>query len=122
MMYVKEAKGKGVGLFASRLILAGEIIDECSVLPLSAAEASAIELAAPRLHDYLFLWEQDNDGGHAIALSSFSFSNHSFTPNTRVERDFKRRMLRIIAIRDILAHEELTHTYMNVWFDVHEQI
>ncbi len=80
----------GQGLFAAQNIAAGEVVGWCEVVP----------ALNPGPHT---LWCED---GPVDVVCDLRFTNHSTTPNV-VYYD----TLRVVALRDIKAGEELTYNY-----------
>lgn len=67
----------------------------------------ADELRSSQLADYAFTWSRARV---AIALGYGSLYNHSYTPNAQY-RDIGRHAKEFIALRDIVAGEEITVNY-----------
>jgi len=118
---VGPSPGKGRGVFASRAIRAGEIIEEAPVIVLPAAEIEHLERTV--LQDYYFLWGADEEDA-AILLGVCSLCNHSYEPNAVFELRPESQTIRFAARRDIAAGEEITTNYNGdpanlkpVWFD-----
>lgn len=118
---VGPSPGKGRGVFASRAIRAGEIIEEAPVIVLPGAEIEHIERTV--LQDYYFLWGADEKDA-AILLGVCSLCNHSYEPNALFELRPESQTIRFVARRDIAAGEEITTNYNGdpanlkpVWFD-----
>src|SRR3978361_161154 len=64
-LIVKNSASKGRGGFAARAFVAGETLEICPVIPLSAEDAARLD--ATHLYNYYFGWAPD-DRGAAIAL------------------------------------------------------
>jgi uncharacterized protein len=118
---VGPSPGKGRGVFASRAIRAGEIIEEAPVIVLPGAEIEHIERTV--LQDYYFLWGADEEDA-AILLGVCSLCNHSYEPNAVFELRPESQTIRFVARRDIAAGEEITTNYNGdpanikpVWFE-----
>jgi hypothetical protein len=105
--------GKGRCLFAGEAITKGTpVATDCVVL----VPNEHFELIGAPLACYPFAWQGDIN---AIALGPVSLANHdAIDPNCVTERDFSRLMLRLLAIRDIEAGEEITYDYKlpELWF------
>lgn len=101
---VKEIRGKGLGVFAARDIVADEVIERCPVLVLSKSDVWQVDSTLSR---YVFTWRDDQV---ALALGYGSLYNHSFHPNARCE-DRGRRCKQFVALRDIAKGEEITFNY-----------
>ena len=118
---VGPSPGKGRGVFASRAIRAGEIIEEAPVIVLPGAEIEHLERTV--LQDYYFLWGADEEDA-AILLGVCSLCNHSYEPNAVFELRPESQTIRFVARRDIAAGEEITTNYNGdpanikpVWFE-----
>ena len=66
-----------------------------------------------RLHDYYFVWDIEKQSS-AIALGYGSLYNHSDTPNAEFELMIPDKMIRIYAVTDIPAGEEICLDYMGL--------
>jgi hypothetical protein len=108
--YVKDTgTPKGRGVFASRAIGAGEVVEI----------APTIVLTAPwrplpiRLKHYAFNWGNLVKGPKAIALAMGygGMYNHANPANVRYEGVVDGNYMRFVAARDIGADEELTINY-----------
>src|ERR1700730_16798882 len=78
---VKRIKGKGRGVFARRVIRAGEVIERVPVLVLPLGDIKDAD-GWESLAGYCFMWGQ---GTVALALGYGSLYNHSFRPNAKYE-------------------------------------
>lgn len=106
LIYCKQARGRGRGVFARCFIPAQTVIETVPVLVWPADE---LQRLGPQeiLSRYVFHWSK----GHvALALGFGSLYNHSYDPNARCV-DIAPRTKRFIAIRDIEADEEITFNY-----------
>lgn len=122
LISVKDAPGKGRGVFAQRNFKKGEVIETCPVIVLPPQEVDNLELT--ELYNYYFAWEADSRAA-AIALGYGSLYNHSYEPNAKYQKDFNNKLLKYICIKDINKDEEITINYncdpedkTPVWFDV----
>ncbi len=115
-LHVMELGDKGRGVVAVEPINAGALLEIAPVIPLKAGDQP------PRgsvLYDYPFLWD-DPPYIEAIALGLLSMINHSDRPNAQFETDIPKRIIRVTALRDIAAGEEITFDYgIPLWFDEH---
>ena len=111
--YVKDTgTPKGRGVYAARAISAGEVVEICP----------AIVLTAPwrplpiRLKHYAFNWGNLVKGPKAIALAMGygGMYNHANPANVRYEAITDGNYMRFTAERDIAADEELTINYNSV--------
>lgn len=98
----------GRGMFATRRILKGELIERAPVIVLT--EKQWPTAAKTILSDYGFDWGEKDE--HAsIALGYISIYNHSYSPNAQLEQMLDELMMEVVAIKDIQAGEEITINY-----------
>jgi hypothetical protein len=107
-LVVRPVPGKGRGVVAGRRFVRYEVVASASVLVLTGEDWSAIE--GTILGHYAFRWGDDGEE-RAIALSTASFFNHSYAPNTCPKLLLDDLRIDFLAIRDIDAGEELTFNY-----------
>jgi SET domain-containing protein len=119
LIYVKKIPGKGRGVFASRPISKGDVIERVPVL-LIPVEEIYTDKVSTTLADYVFNW---GNGEVAIALGYGSIYNHSYRPNATYQAKGRRSQV-YSALRDIEADEEITVNYNGspknkaaLWFD-----
>jgi hypothetical protein len=103
---VKRIKGKGRGVFARRVIRAGEVIERVPVLVLPLGTVTESD-GCESLAGYCFMWGQ---GTVALALGYGSLYNHSFRPNAKYE-DIGQMTKVFTALREIAPGEEVTVNY-----------
>ncbi|HII00125.1 TPA: SET domain-containing protein-lysine N-methyltransferase [Methanosarcinaceae archaeon] len=125
LISVKDAPGKGKGVFAQKYFEKDEIIETCHVIVLPPEEVDILEHT--KLFNYYFAWGSDSKEA-AIALGYGSLYNHSYTPNAKYEKDLTNGLLKYVCIRDIQQNEEITINYncdpedkTPVWFDVEDR-
>lgn len=117
-LYVGPSPRGGRGVFTSRKLETGDVVELCPVIVVGPADRA--RLHATVLHDYYFVWNGD---GAAVALGLGSLYNHSPTPNLDYEMDYAFDQIRFSAGRDIAAGEELLIDYQagseraTIWFD-----
>lgn len=107
---VREIDVRGRGVFTTHNIPEGaEIIrGYVSLIPREAFDLNPIG-------DFPLAWD---DKFHALVWSALSLVNHSDSPNAKVERDDKHKLIRLVATRDIVAGEEIVYDYMTpLWFE-----
>ena len=102
---VGESAIAGRGVFATREFAAGEIVEECNVLLVSADHRDHLDKT--ELFEYYFDWE----GDAAVALGLGSLYNHSGEPSARFEKRIAEAMVAIRALRPIIDGEEITVDY-----------
>jgi SET domain-containing protein len=109
---------KGRGVFATTAIQAGDLIEESPSWGFTAEEARLIDQTGA--FAYYFV-RNDRDAsletfkGHFV-FGLISIVNHSSNPNAKIcwrDRD-SGAWASIVAIKDILAGEEITHKYTNI--------
>ena len=109
-VYIKDTgTSKGRGAYASRAHAKGETVEACPVVLFSGSYTSIPE----EVRKLLFNWGvlANTDSGHCLALGYGSMYNHENPANMRYEADAEAGVLRFVAIRDIVADEELTVNY-----------
>ena len=89
----------------------GELIELCPVIVLSAEDTVLIHKT--KLHDYYFVWDIEEKSA-ALALGYGSLYNHSDEPNAEFELMIPDKMIRIYALADIPAGEEICLDYMGL--------
>lgn len=104
LIHVKQARGKGRGVFARQFIPEGTVFERVPVLVIP--EDEVLEQPGVLSH-YVFEWGR---GTVALALGFGSMYNHSFSPNARYD-DVGRLTKIFTALRDISAGEEITINY-----------
>lgn len=104
--YIKRVRGKGWGAFCSVPIPKGAVFSVSTVIVLSGREANLMDGSS--LEPYWYAW---GTRGRAIACGLGSILNHSDKPNCSYRLSKRKRTISFYAIRDIPAHEELTHDY-----------
>jgi SET domain-containing protein len=102
MLEVREAPGKGRGVFARMDIPEGTEIER---VPLIIVNEEEVENSI--LMNYVFVWTKKTV---AVALGYGSMYNHSYSPNARYH-DGRNHTKVFTAIKDIAAGEEITVNY-----------
>lgn len=120
-LYIIPHEIKKRCLACAEFIPKGELIELCPVIVLSPKDTELVHKT--KLHDYYFVWDLETKSS-AIALGFGSLYNHSDTPNAEFELMIADEMIRIYAIADIPAGEEICLDYMGLkdteatlWFD-----
>lgn len=127
--YIKISSGRGLGgqqrgrgVYAARRFKKGSLIEVCPLILIKRSERKNAHRTI--LQDYMFLWGKRKPCGAAVALGFGSFYNHSYGPNARYYRDYKRQTIYFKAIKDIAKHDEILinyncqpHDQTPVWFD-----
>ena len=108
MLYVATRDAKGRGVYCSKKIVRGQVIERCEVLVIPEEETHFLDGTV--LFNYCFCWGENQKDG-AIALGLGSIYNHSYTPNAIYRVDLDDQVLEFVAIRGIPANEEITINY-----------
>lgn len=100
---------KGRGVYALSAFAAGQLVEVCPVVLFRRPFAKLPE----EIKKMVFHWGQlaGMHGTHALALGYGSMYNHNNPANLRYEADESGLLLRLVAVRDIAAGEELTINY-----------
>jgi hypothetical protein len=119
---VVDSPGRGRGVFATRALQAGEVIERAPVIVIPGDEWD--DMAETTLADHCFSWGPGLQDA-AIVFGHGSFYNHSYSPNARFERLPDERLMQYVARRAIAPGEEITINYHEgqesqapLWFDV----
>ncbi len=105
LICVKKVKGKGRGVFATKPISKGTIIEAVPVLLIPIKQLVG-GTKNQFLNTYLYVWDDDH---FAVSLGYGSLYNHSFQPNAKYR--FGPMRLTYRAARDIDTGEEITINY-----------
>ncbi len=98
------------GVFATRDIFSGELIEECLVLTTKRETLDKLGEMGNRM----FYW---NDIEVAMSLGFGSIYNHSDTPNAEFYQTRSDRIIKFVAIKPIGAGSEILIDYRNnAWF------
>ncbi len=108
MLYIANSHGKGRGVYTDNRIERDTVIEECPVLEIPHEEVELLELTM--LNNYYFAWGKDQKQA-ALALGLGSIYNHSYTPNAIYRPRESEQVIEFVAIRKILANEEITINY-----------
>jgi len=116
---VKKSKLHGRGVFATKDIQKGEIIEICHALVLSKSDTKKID--DTDLYNYYFSWK---GGQSALALGHGSLYNHSYTPNAKYIKHASSKIISFVALQTIKSTQEITINYNGnplskekVWFE-----
>jgi hypothetical protein len=112
---------RGRGVFARTAIVSGTLIEAAPVIVIPIADCPALDRTI--IHDYYFHWDGDpeGEGRGALGLGLVTLCNHASRPNARVERNFARQTLDLIASSPIGPGEEVTIDYRcTLWFELRE--
>jgi SET domain-containing protein len=98
----------GNGVFTTKSIPAGTVVEISPVLVFSAKERKTIEKT--RLFDYIFEWGPRHRMA-ALALGYISLYNHDYSANCDYEMDFDHNYMTIKTVKAIKKGEELCINY-----------
>jgi uncharacterized protein len=118
---IRSSPTRGRGVFARRLIRLGTVIEAAPVIIIPAADCPTLDRTV--IHDYYFHWDGDPDGEGrgALALGLVTLCNHSKPPKARVDRNYARHTLDLLAVAAIEPGEEVTIDYgCTLWFAVRD--
>lgn len=119
-IYISESKipNSGKGVFASKLIKKGEIIEVAPILILEFSDF--IDTKWNLLFEYYF-WMDDFV---VLALGYASLYNHSKEPNCKYELNKADQTITFTAVKDIKKDEEIYFNYKGIlnpktplWFE-----
>ena len=114
MYAIRQFKGKGRGLVATEGIPAGAEIVRCPVIVYDDADAGRI--SKTRLGDYNFRFG-DRQNRACIVLGVISLCNHADEPNAEIVCHEAELMVTLVALRPIVAGEEICIRYRrSLWF------
>lgn len=113
-LFIAESAGRGRGVFAGEDISSGTVIEESPVIVLE--EKERILLDQTLLHDYIFLWGEDQLQC-CVALGYISLYNHDYRANCDYEMEFENAIIRVTTVRDVKKGEELCINYNGNWND-----
>lgn len=97
----------GRGIFAKKDIKRKSIIEISPVIVFDKTDSKKI--LNTKLASYIYDWSKKNC--FALALGSGSLFNHSYSANARYEMDYKKKIIRFIAHKDIKKGEEILINY-----------
>ena len=115
---IRNSPTRGRGVFARTAIAPGTVIEAAPALVIPDADCPALDRTI--IHDYYFHWDGDPDGvgRGALGLGLVTLCNHASRPNAKVERNFGRGTLDLVATDQIAPGEEVTIDYgCTLWFE-----
>jgi len=104
---VKRTKTKGLGVFANKDFLSGEIIETCPTVYIQAKERTFLENTI--LAYYIYPWTSTRCG--VMVLGYGSIYNHSYTPNATWEPNISQKTMIYRATTHIQKGEEILVNY-----------
>ncbi len=105
---IASSPKRGRGVFTTKNLKEGTILETSPVIVLSEEERKAIE--GTLLYHYIFEWGKDKKKA-AVALGYVSLYNHSYDANCEYEMDYGKKLMTIKTVRDIKKGEELYINY-----------
>jgi uncharacterized protein len=121
-LFVANITNKGRGIFTSQAIATGTILEIAPVIVMELKDKEYLDKTL--LHDYIFMWGE-NEEKCCMALGWIPLYNHSYTSNCEYVMNFTINEMHIVAVRAIVANEEITINYNGewnatekIWFDV----
>ena len=117
---INNSSGKGLGMFCTKPILSGEIIEECHVLKVPFKDSKGREV----LPNYRFKWPMKNPVEFVIPVGYGCCYNHSKENNAYWREHPKHKAFQFYAVKDIEPGEEILIYYGNdeYWVRQHKNI
>jgi len=100
----------GRGVFATKDLQPGELLESCPAIVLDEAAAEA-------MFSYRWGLADDPNGDFYTPLGMGSLYNHSERPNARGSLDVKRRVLEFYVTRELHKGQEVLVSYGDTYFD-----
>jgi len=114
-LFVSNAGHKGRGVFTSKILKKGDLIEICPVIELSYKEHQG--LLGHILENYAFVWNTRKKNV-AILLGFGSLYNHSSKPNADYIKRIADGVMVFKALKTIKAGEEITIDYGDMHADL----
>jgi len=119
LISMKNTEKYGRGIFSTRTIKKGELIEKAPVIMIPKTEWALMRGSI--LLNYVFRWGENK----AIALGHGSLYNHSYNPNARYITNVENESIDFYAREEIQQGEEITVNYngdpadqSSLWFEV----
>jgi uncharacterized protein len=113
-LYLKEIKKKGRGVFCSKTLAAGEVIEMCPVIVIASKYSNAIENT--KLSDYCFYFNKE-ENSLSLVMGFGSMYNYARYPNAAYVLDRDKSIMIYTSLNVIPAHKEITINYGGVYGD-----
>ena len=107
-LQIGVSDNRGRGVFTTKNIPSGTVIEVSPVIELSIKDREKIE--GTLLYHYIFEWGTRKRKA-ALALGYVSMYNHSFEPNCEYEQDYEAKTMTVRTIRNVKKGEELYFSY-----------
>jgi SET domain-containing protein len=114
-LVVRKAGHKGRGVFTSKEIKKGDIIEICPIIELSKKDHYM--LIDNLLENYTFVWNTQKKSA-AIVLGFGSLYNHSKSNNATYNKKIKENVMVFKATKNIAVNEEITIDYGDMHSDL----
>jgi SET domain-containing protein len=114
-LIVSNAGHKGRGVFTSKVLKKGDLIELCPVIELTRKEHQ--QLVGHILENYTFVWNSRKKSV-ALLLGFGSLYNHSKKSNADYNINSKTGMMEFTALKTIKAGEEITIDYGDMHADL----
>ena len=101
----------GRGVFASKNIKKGELIEVCPVIKMSRNDPSNVDGAALVEYFFHFGATQTSTTAIAVVLGHGSLYNHSYEPNATYKKKPADKTVEFFALKNIKKGEEITTNY-----------
>ena len=119
-LVIAPSHQRGRGVFTTKKIAAGTVIEISPVIVLSSKDRQALETTL--LYNYIFEWGKSKKQG-GLGLGYISMYNHAYRANCDYEMDYQNRLLTIRTVKPVKKGEELCINYnaepdsdKKVWF------
>jgi len=107
-LVIAPSGNRGRGVFTTKNIPAGTVVEISPVIELSPKERKQVE--GTRLFHYIFEWGKSKRKA-AMALGYVSMYNHSFEPNCEYEMDYDNGNMTVRTLKAVKKGEELCFSY-----------
>jgi uncharacterized protein len=114
-LFVANAGHKGRGVFTSKVLNKGDLIEICPVIEMNYKDHQ--KLVGHIMENYTFVWNARKKSA-AIVLGFGSLYNHSSKPNADYIKNLKEGVMIYKALRKIKAGEEITIDYGEMHADL----
>lgn len=114
-LFVANAGHKGRGVFTSKILKKGELIEICPVIEVSYKDHQ--KMVGHILENYTFVWNTRKKSA-AIVLGFGSLYNHSKKPNADYIKKLKDGVMVYKAMKTIKKGEEITIDYGDMHSDL----
>jgi hypothetical protein len=114
-LHIRAVPGKGRAVFTEKALKEGTLLEEAPVIVMTAGDRAHLDKTL--LHDYIFEWNPEDTPGCCMALGWIPLFNHSYRSNCEYCMNYEEETMKVVAIRDIAAGEEITINYNGDWDD-----